>query len=154
MIDSAVSQPVLVFSSRRGRDPDPHTPHMYPRLTEAAGGWAPRNRRAQGHQPGGPSPASSEAPASEGCAGNCERSAGTPRPTCRPPPPRARRAVADLPAGARDIALRPQGQATLAFRGSVVDDAVEWQALASLRLQRLPPGTSQSRTGDCLLHRD
>ena len=50
--------------------------------------------------------------------------------------------------------LRPQGQATVALRGSVVDDAVERRAFASLRLQRLPPGTSKSRTGDCLLHRD
>ena len=50
--------------------------------------------------------------------------------------------------------LRPQGQATMAFRGSVVDDAVERRALASLRLQRLPPGASHSRTSNCLLHRD
>ena len=36
----------------------------------------------------------------------------------------------------------------------MVEDAVERRALAGRRPQRLQPGAAQSRTGDCLLHRN
>ena len=71
-------------SSRGGRDPGPHTPPMYTRLTEAAGGWAPRNRRAQGHQRGGRRPASSAAPASSRHPGPCWQLPSARRPRAGP----------------------------------------------------------------------
>ena len=164
---------------------------MYTRLTEAAGGWAPRNRRAQGHQRGGPRPASPAAPASSrhpgpcwqlpsarrpragptialptpgppwhaglqgpserGDAGAGERSAGTPRPTCRPPPPRARRAVADLPAGARDIAracggARPPTRPRLARRHLGLGDPLASGARQASRHNRVPHRPAWPRT--------